>query len=512
MANASGKTVEIPVKSNFREGLSVMEYFTSSHGARKGLADTALRTADSGYLTRRLVDVSQDVIVRDIDCGTKETTDVFAIRDGNEVIEDLRDRIIGRYTIDPVINPETGQEVVPGDHMISEDDADKIIDCGVERVKIRTVLNCKTEHGVCAKCYGRNLATGKPVNIGEAVGIIAAQSIGEPGTQLTMRTFHTGGVAGGDITQGLPRVEELFEARKPKGLAVITEISGKIEVDETAKRKEVVVTSEDGQAEAYQIPYGSRLKVKNGDYIEAGEPLTQGSINPHDIVRVKGIGGVQDYIVKEVQRVYRLQGVDINDKHIEVIVRQMLSKVKVEDPGDTDLLPGGYEEVLTYNKCNEEALEKGTPLEVIMDQIRHVGRDNARTPMQWDTSKNAGFSSAEQTWLAVNPNYKEINVASALANPDSIFYTYQKLVELRKTQDWLIDADFELLETTDKVFAYIRKTKDSSYLVVVNLSDQEQDFDYDFDVAEVVIANTELKPIADQGKLQAWDAICVKVK
>ena len=342
MANASG-----------------MEYFTSSHGARKGLADTALRTADSGYLTRRLVDVSQDVIVRDIDCGTKETTDVFAIRDGNEVIEDLRDRIIGRYTIDPVINPETGQEVDPGDHMISEDDADKIIDCGVERVKIRTVLNCKTEHGVCAKCYGRNLATGKPVNIGEAVGIIAAQSIGEPGTQLTMRTFHTGGVAGGDITQGLPRVEELFEARKPKGLAVITEISGKIEVDETAKRKEVVVTSEDGQAEAYQIPYGSRLKVKNGDYIEAGEPLTQGSINPHDIVRVKGIGGVQDYIVKEVQRVYRLQGVDINDKHIEVIVRQMLSKVKVEDPGDTDLLPGGYEEVLTYNKCNEEALEKG---------------------------------------------------------------------------------------------------------------------------------------------------------
>ena len=359
MANASGKTVEIPVKSNFREGLSVMEYFTSSHGARKGLADTALRTADSGYLTRRLVDVSQDVIVRDIDCGTSETTDVFAIRDGNEVIEDLRDRIIGRYTIDPVLHPETGQEVVPGDHMISEDDADKIIDSGIEKVKIRTVLNCKTEHGVCAKCYGRNLATGKPVNIGEAVGIIAAQSIGEPGTQLTMRTFHTGGVAGGDITQGLPRVEELFEARKPKGLAVITEISGKIEVDETAKRKEVVVTSEDGQAEAYQIPYGSRLKVKNGDYIEAGEPLTQGSINPHDIVRVKGIGGVQDYIVKEVQRVYRLQGVDINDKHIEVIVRQMLSKVKVEDPGDTDLLPGGYEEVLTYNKCNEEALEKG---------------------------------------------------------------------------------------------------------------------------------------------------------
>lgn len=359
MANASGKTVEIPVKSNFREGLSVMEYFTSSHGARKGLADTALRTADSGYLTRRLVDVSQDVIVRDIDCGTTETTEIFAIKDGNEVIEEIRDRIVGRYTIDPIIDSATGQELVPADTMILEDDADRIVAAGIEKVKIRTVLNCKTEHGVCAKCYGRNLATGKPVNIGESVGIIAAQSIGEPGTQLTMRTFHTGGVAGGDITQGLPRVEELFEARKPKGLAVITEISGTVQIDESGKRKEVIVTSADGESEVYPIPYGSRIKVKNDMYVEAGEPLTQGSINPHDIVRVNGIGGVQEYIVKEVQRVYRLQGVDINDKHIEVIVRQMLSKVKVEDPGDTDLLPGGYEEVLTYNKCNEEAIAKG---------------------------------------------------------------------------------------------------------------------------------------------------------
>ena len=359
MANASGKTVEIPVKSNFREGLSVMEYFTSSHGARKGLADTALRTADSGYLTRRLVDVSQDVIVRDIDCGTTETTEIFAIKDGNEVIEEIRDRIVGRYTIDPIIDPATGQELVPADTMILEDDADRIVAAGIEKVKIRTVLNCKTEHGVCAKCYGRNLATGKPVNIGESVGIIAAQSIGEPGTQLTMRTFHTGGVAGGDITQGLPRVEELFEARKPKGLAVITEISGTVQIDESGKRKEVIVTSADGESEVYPIPYGSRIKVKNDMYVEAGEPLTQGSINPHDIVRVNGIGGVQEYIVKEVQRVYRLQGVDINDNHIEVIVRQMLSKVKVEDPGDTDLLPGGYEEVLTYNKCNEEAIAKG---------------------------------------------------------------------------------------------------------------------------------------------------------
>ena len=359
MANASGKTVEIPVKSNFREGLSVMEYFTSSHGARKGLADTALRTADSGYLTRRLVDVSQDVIVRDFDCGTTETTEIFAITDGSEAIEDLYDRIVGRYTIDAILHPETGEVLVEADTMIQEDDAEAIINAGIERVNIRTVLNCKTHHGVCSKCYGRNLATGKEVHIGEAVGIIAAQSIGEPGTQLTMRTFHTGGVAGGDITQGLPRVEELFEARKPKGLAIISEITGRVEIDETGKRKEVIVVPKEGEREVYQIPYGSRIRVKQGQLVEAGDPLTQGSINPHDIVRVKGIGGVQEYIVKEVQRVYRLQGVDINDKHIEVIVRQMLSKVKVEDPGDTDLLPGGYEDVLTFNKCNEEAIANG---------------------------------------------------------------------------------------------------------------------------------------------------------
>ena len=359
MANASGKTVEVPVKSNFREGLSVMEYFTSSHGARKGLADTALRTADSGYLTRRLVDVSQDVIVREVDCGTTETTETFAIKDGNEVIEVLYDRIVGRYTIDPIVNPTTGEVIVEADSMIKEDEAEKIIAAGIETVQIRTVLNCKTNHGVCSKCYGRNLATGKEVNIGEAVGIIAAQSLGEPGTQLTMRTFHTGGVAGGDITQGLPRVEELFEARKPKGLAVITEITGRVEIDETGKRKEISIVPENGETEVYAIPYGSRIRVKHGQMVEAGDPLTQGSINPHDIVRVKGIGGVQDYIVKEVQRVYRMQGVDVNDKHIEVIVRQMLSKVKVEDPGDTELIPGGYEDVLTFDKCNEEAIAQG---------------------------------------------------------------------------------------------------------------------------------------------------------
>ena len=359
MANASGQTVEIPVKSNFREGLSVMEYFISSHGARKGLSDTALRTADSGYLTRRLVDVSQDVIVRDYDCGTTDTSSIVAIKEGNEVIEELYDRIVGRYTIDSIVNPKTGEVIVEADAMIMEEQAEEIVAAGIAEVQIRTVLNCKTRHGVCSKCYGRNLATGKEVNIGEAIGIIAAQSIGEPGTQLTMRTFHTGGVAGGDITQGLPRVEELFEARKPKGLAVIAEIDGRVEIDETGKRKEIIVAPNEGEKQVYAIAYNSRLRVKQGQMVKAGDALTQGSINPHDIVRVKGIGGVQEYIVKEVQRVYRLQGVDVNDKHIEVIVRQMLSKVKVEDPGDTDLLPGGYEDVLTFEKCNDEAIANG---------------------------------------------------------------------------------------------------------------------------------------------------------
>jgi DNA-directed RNA polymerase subunit beta' len=358
MSNASGHTVEIPVKSNFREGLSVLEYFTSSHGARKGLADTALRTADSGYLTRRLVDVSQDVIVREVDCGTDIDTEIAAFKDGNEVIEELYDRIVGRYTLEAITNPETGETIVPEDSMIQENQAEEIVKLGIEAVKIRTVLDCKTNHGVCSKCYGRNLATGKEVNIGEAVGIIAAQSIGEPGTQLTMRTFHTGGVAGGDITQGLPRVEELFEARKPKGLATITEVSGKVEIDEAGKRKEVTVIPQNEEPKTYTIPYGSRLRVKHGQYVEAGDSLTQGSINPHDIVRIKGISGVQDYIVKEVQRVYRMQGVDINDKHLEIIVRQMLSKVKVEDPGDTELLPGGYSDVLEFDKANEEVVSK----------------------------------------------------------------------------------------------------------------------------------------------------------
>ncbi|MBP2028889.1 DNA-directed RNA polymerase subunit beta' [Acetoanaerobium pronyense] len=359
MANATGKTVEIPVKSNFREGLSVLEYFISSHGARKGLADTALRTADSGYLTRRLVDVSQDVIVRELDCETTEGIEVSAFKDGNEEIEGLFDRIEGRFALEDVVNPNTSEMIAPRGEMITEKEANAILEAGIEKLKIRTVLNCKAKHGVCAKCYGRNLATGKDVNVGEAVGIIAAQSIGEPGTQLTMRTFHTGGVAGGDITQGLPRVEELFEGRKPKGLAVITEIPGTVTIEESGRKKEAVVRSEDGVEERYVIPYGSRLKVKNDMFVKAGEPLTQGSINPHDILRVNGVTGVQDYIVKEVQRVYRLQGVDINDKHIEIIIRQMLGKVKVEEPGDTSLLPGALVDILELRRINDDMIEKG---------------------------------------------------------------------------------------------------------------------------------------------------------
>ncbi|QXM07304.1 DNA-directed RNA polymerase subunit beta' [Crassaminicella indica] len=359
MANASGHTVELPIKANFREGLSVLEYFISTHGARKGLADTALRTADSGYLTRRLVDVSQDVIIREDDCGTTEGMYVEAFKDGNELIESLYDRIVGRYAVEDVLHPETGEIIVKKGSEIKEEAADKIVKAGIERVKIRTVLNCKARHGVCGHCYGRNLATGQSIDVGEAVGIIAAQSIGEPGTQLTMRTFHTGGVAGNDITQGLPRVEELFEARKPKGLAIITEIPGVVSINEAKKNKEVIVTDDDGQQKTYSIPYGSRIKVKEGQRIKAGDPITEGSINPHDILKIKGVTGVQEYLVKEVQRVYRLQGVDINDKHIEVIVRQMVSKVKIETAGDTELLPGGLCNIHEFEEVNKKAEEEG---------------------------------------------------------------------------------------------------------------------------------------------------------
>lgn len=359
MANASGRTVEQPIRANFREGLTVLEFFTSTHGSRKGLADTALRTADSGYLTRRLVDVSQDVIVREEDCGTDQYLVARAFKDGREVIEELWDRIEGRYSFEDVTNPDTGEIIVKAGDLITEDKADKIIEAGIEEVKIRSVLGCKTRHGVCGKCYGRNLATGNSVNSGEAVGIIAAQSIGEPGTQLTMRTFHTGGVAGADITHGLPRVEELFEARKPKGLAIISEIAGRVTIGESKKRREVTVTSDDGEAKTYSIPYGSRIKVREGDILEAGDEVTEGSVNPHDILKIKGIAGVQKYLVKEVQRVYRLQGVDINDKHIEVIVRQMLNRVKIEDPGDTTLLPGGLVNIFEFEDTNRAIEEQG---------------------------------------------------------------------------------------------------------------------------------------------------------
>ncbi|WP_287477721.1 DNA-directed RNA polymerase subunit beta' [Anaerostipes sp.] len=363
MADTSGRTIELPIKSNFREGLDVLEYFISAHGARKGLSDTALRTADSGYLTRRLVDVSQDLIVREQDCakdGEIPGMYVEAFMDGQEVIESLEERISGRYAAEEVKDPNTGEIIVKANHMITPKRAKAIVDAGYTRVKIRTMLTCKSPMGACAKCYGSNMATGQAVQVGEAVGIIAAQSIGEPGTQLTMRTFHAGGVAGDDITQGLPRVEELFEARKPKGLAIIAEFGGEVQIKDTKKKREVIISNrETGDVKTYLIPYGSRLKVQDGQILEAGDELTEGSINPHDLLRIKGIRAVQDYMIREVQRVYRLQGVDINDKHVEVIVRQMLKKVRIEDGGDTSYLPGAMVDVLEYEKTNKEMEEKG---------------------------------------------------------------------------------------------------------------------------------------------------------
>lgn len=361
MANATGKTVEIPIISNFREGLTVLEYFISTTGARKGLADTALRTADSGYLTRRLVDVSQEVIVREIDCGSQEGIEVVPFREGNELIESLEERIIGRYPAQDIAHPKTGEIICSVDEMIDEDKATRIVkEAGYEKVTIRSVLTCDTQHGVCSKCYGLNLATGRPVHVGEAVGIIAAQSIGEPGTQLTMRTFHTGGVAGGDITQGLPRVEELFEGRKPKGLAVISEIDGIVSLRENKKKNEIVIKNQEtGEEFAALLVFGSKLKVEEGDQVVKGQPLTEGSINPHDLLRVVGVTGVREYIIKEVQKVYRLQGVDIDDKHIEIIVKQMLSKIKIDESGDTLLFPGTVIEMKEFNKINEKIISEG---------------------------------------------------------------------------------------------------------------------------------------------------------
>lgn len=358
MANPSGKTIEMPIKSNFREGLNVIEFFISTHGARKGLADTALRTADSGYLTRRLVDVAQDIIVREEDCGTDKGIWVEEIRDGTEVIETLEERIIGRYAASDIVDEKTGEVIVRKNELITEEVAKKIIDAGINRVYVRSVLECKTRYGVCTKCYGLDLGTGQPVNVGEAVGIIAAQAIGEPGTQLTMRTFHTGGIAGQDITQGLPRVEELFEARKPKGVAVISEIEGYVSIKEDKKRT-ITVRNDNGEERTYEIPYGARLKVNDGDYVQAGDELTEGSINPHDLLRIKGPRGVQSYLLAEVQKVYKMQGVDINDKHIEIIIRQMMKKVKIEDSGDTELLPGDIVEIHRFEEENDKAIAEG---------------------------------------------------------------------------------------------------------------------------------------------------------
>ena len=370
MADTTGHTIELPIKSNFREGLDVLEYFMSAHGARKGMSDTALRTADSGYLTRRLVDVSQELIIHEVDCAKPGAPIpgmyVKAFMDGNEVIESLQDRITGRYICENIVDKD-GNILVKANHMVTPKRAELICKKGVDekgepltQIKIRTILTCKCKVGICAKCYGANLATGEPVQVGESVGIIAAQSIGEPGTQLTMRTFHSGGVAGGDITQGLPRVEELFEARKPKGLAIITEIPGVAVINDTKKKREVIVTDQEtGESKTYLIPYGSRIKITDGQILEAGDELTEGSVNPHDILRIKGVRAVQDYMIREVQRVYRLQGVEISDKHIEVIVRQMLKKIRIEDNGDTEFLPGTLVDFLEYEDVNEQMEKEG---------------------------------------------------------------------------------------------------------------------------------------------------------
>ena len=370
MADTTGRTIELPIKSNFREGLDVLEYFMSAHGARKGLSDTALRTADSGYLTRRLVDVSQELSIREVDCvGEGEEIPgmyVKAFMDGNEEIESLQERITGRYVCETICDKD-GNVIVKANHMVTPKRAEQVMKYGVSKdggpiteVKIRTVLTCKSHIGVCAKCYGANMATGEPVQVGEAVGIIAAQSIGEPGTQLTMRTFHTGGVAGGDITQGLPRVEELFEARKPKGLAIITEFGGVATINDTKKKREIIVTNnETGESKAYLIPYGSRIKIQDGAVLGAGDELTEGSVNPHDILKIKGLRAAQDYMIQEVQRVYRLQGVEINDKHIEVIVRQMLKKIRIEENGDSEFLPGTMVDVLEFEDVNKKLVEEG---------------------------------------------------------------------------------------------------------------------------------------------------------
>ncbi len=409
MASPTGDTIELPIKANFREGLSVQEYFISAHGARKGLSDTALRTADSGYLTRRLVDVSQDMIVREHDCAKHLDKIpgmwVSAFMDGRETIEPLTDRIRGRFSVYDIYHPETGKLIVKADSMISPDQAEEIAAAGIERVYIRNILSCHSKNGVCSKCYGANMASARLVRIGESVGIIAAQSIGEPGTQLTMRTFHTGGVSGSDLTQGLPRVEELFEARKPKGVAIIAEKGGKVTVDDTKAQSKVFVDEGDGNTAEYSIPYGSRIKVSSDSEIEAGDPLTEGSIDPHDILRINGIRGVQDYILKEVQRVYRLQGVDINDKHIEIIVRQMLKRVKIDYSGDTDMLAGNYVDWLDYDEKVAEVVDYNR--QSAEENIKYIEGSSAETIFDGNMPKD--IDSYNNNAAALNESIFEYN-------------------------------------------------------------------------------------------------------
>ena len=366
IANTAGKVIEVPIRANYREGLNILEYFISSRGARKGLADTALRTADSGYLTRRLVDVSQDVIVRDIDCGTEEGLTVFDIKDGNHLLESLEERLVGRFLLHDAVDPNTGEVICTTDHMMTKEDAKRIVDAGIERIEIRSILTCHIHHGVCQKCYGANLATNKPVTVGEAVGIVAAQSIGEPGTQLTMRTFHTGGVAGGDVadvTQGLPRVEELFEARRPKACGIIAKIDGRVRMVEEKRSNVLVITNEETMdEEKVIIPYGSRTLVNDGDYVKAGDLLVPGAKYPQDILEAQGPEAVQEYIIAEIQNAYRTQGVDINDKHIEVIVRQMMRKLRIVDPGSTELLQNvsyEYKEIADANAAVQARIDAG---------------------------------------------------------------------------------------------------------------------------------------------------------
>ena len=371
MADTSGNTIELPIKSNFREGLDVLEYFISAHGARKGLSDTALRTADSGYLTRRLVDVSQDLIIRETDCSAGKTIPGMYVSEfvndkatassdaKADILESLEERITGRYLAEDIVDPSTGEVIVAANHLVTPKRAAQIVATGVEKVKIRTILTCRSHIGVCAKCYGSNMATGQTVQVGEAVGIIAAQSIGEPGTQLTMRTFHTGGVAGDNITQGLPRVEELFEARKPKALAVLAEFGGVVSFAKTEKKTDIVITDDDGNSKAYPVSRDTRVKVQEGQIVVKGEEITEGSENPHDIVRILGVRAVQDYVLREVQKVYRIQGVEINDKHIELIVRQMLKKIVIESPGDSEFLTGSQVDTIEFTEVNEKLEEEG---------------------------------------------------------------------------------------------------------------------------------------------------------